>query len=130
MEMLRTAVDYKEHWHHVLAQRARDGTTGPEPVTHPDDVIIDYKTGHVRIDGPVLEEQKAAWDQLLAMWPELERNLMEINEQIESDPKNSSLRKQKKELTTIVSSLRDDALKRRVRDALRKPPTRTADRSG
>ena len=82
------------------------------------------------MDGPVLEEQKAAWDQLLAMWPELERNLMEINEQIESDPKNSSLRKQKKELTTIVSSLRDDALKRRVRDALRKPPTRTADRSG
>jgi len=55
---------------------------------------------------------------------------MEINEQIESDPKNSSLRKQKKELTKIVSSLRDDALKRRVRDALRKPPTRTADRSG
>jgi hypothetical protein len=55
---------------------------------------------------------------------------MEINEQIESDPKNSSLRKHKKELTKIVSSLRDDALKRRVRDALRKPPTRTADRSG
>jgi hypothetical protein len=130
MEMLRTAVDYKEHWHHVLAERARDGTTGPEPVTHPDDVIIDYKTGDVRIDGPVLEEQKAAWDQLRAMWPELERNLMEINEQIESDPKNSSLRKHKKELTKIVSSLRDDALKRRVRDALRKPPTRTADRSG
>jgi Family of unknown function (DUF5681) len=125
MEMLRTAVDYKEHWHHVLAERARNGTTGPELVTHPDDVIIDYKTGHVRIDGPVLEEQKAAWDQLLARWPELERNLIEINEQIESDPKNSSLRKQKKELTRIVSSLRNDALKRRVRDALRKPPTRT-----
>jgi len=82
MEMLRPAVDYKEHWHHVLAERACDGTTGPEPVTHPDDVIIDYKTGDVRIDGPVLEEQKAAWDQLRAMWPELERNLMEINKQI------------------------------------------------
>ena len=74
--------DYKEHWHHVLAERARNGTTGPEPVTHPDDVIIDYKTGHVQIDGPVLEEQKAAWEQLLARSPELERNLMQINEQI------------------------------------------------
>ena len=41
------------------------------------------------IDGPVLEEQKAAWEQLLARWPELERNLMQINEQIEFDPKNS-----------------------------------------
>ncbi len=28
MEMLKTAVDYKEHWHHVLAERARTGTTG------------------------------------------------------------------------------------------------------
>jgi Family of unknown function (DUF5681) len=35
MELLKTAVDYKEHWHHVLAERARKGTTGPEPVPHP-----------------------------------------------------------------------------------------------
>ena len=38
MELLRAAVDYKEHWHHVFAGRARTGTTGPEPVPHPDDV--------------------------------------------------------------------------------------------
>jgi Family of unknown function (DUF5681) len=31
MELLKTAVDYKEHWHHVLTERARKGTTGPEP---------------------------------------------------------------------------------------------------
>ena len=37
MELLKAAVDYKEHWHHVLAERARTGTTGPEPVPHPDD---------------------------------------------------------------------------------------------
>ena len=60
MELLKTAVEYKEHWGHVLAERARNGTTGPEPVPHPDDVIIDHETGEVRIDGPVMEEQKAA----------------------------------------------------------------------
>jgi hypothetical protein len=38
MELLKIAVDYKEHWHHVLAERALKGTTGPEPVPHPDDV--------------------------------------------------------------------------------------------
>jgi uncharacterized protein DUF5681 len=48
MELLKIAVDYKEHWHHVLAERARKGTTGPEPVPHPDDVIIDYDTGKIR----------------------------------------------------------------------------------
>jgi len=44
-QLLKTAIDYKEHWHHVLAERARKGTTGPEPVPHPDEVIIDYETG-------------------------------------------------------------------------------------
>ena len=117
MELLKIAIDYKEHWHHVLAERARKGTTGPEPVPHPDDVIIDYDTGKIRIDGPVMEEQKGARDQLRARWPGLELLLTEINEEIESDPNNLSLRKQQKTTTKIVNWLRDDALKRRMRDA-------------
>ena len=55
MELFVTAVEYKQHWGPVLAERARSGTSGPEPVPHPDDVIIDPVTGEVRIDGPVLE---------------------------------------------------------------------------
>jgi hypothetical protein len=35
MELLKTAVDYKEHWHHILAERARKGTTGPEQFLTP-----------------------------------------------------------------------------------------------
>jgi hypothetical protein len=85
-ELFASAVEYKEHWGRVLAQRARSGATGPEPVPHPDDIIIDYETGEVQFDGPVMEDQKQARDQLRAMWPELERGLMGINEQIESDP--------------------------------------------
>jgi hypothetical protein len=56
---------------------------------------------------------------LRAMWPKLERELMGINEQIESDPNNLSLRKRQKELTTIVSLVRNDALKSNARDAIR-----------
>ncbi len=119
MELLKAAVEYKERWHHVFAERTRNGTTGPEPVPHPDDVIIDYKTGEVRVDGPVMEEQKEAWDKLRAMWPKLERELMEINEQIESDPNNLALHKRKKQLTKMVTSLRNDALKRNLRNAIR-----------
>jgi Family of unknown function (DUF5681) len=122
MELLKTAVEYKEHWGHVLAKRARNGTTGPEPVPHPDDVIIDHSTGEVRIDGPVLEEQKAAQERLQHMWPDLERNLTAINEQRESDSDNARLRKQQRELAKIVGWLRDDARKRNLRDALRRTP--------
>jgi Family of unknown function (DUF5681) len=118
-ELFASAVEYKEHWGRVLAERARSGATGPEPVPHPDDIIIDSETGEVRFDGPVLEEQKAAQKSLRAMWPELERGLMQIHEQLESDPKNSELRKQQRDLAEIVDWLRDDAQKRTTRDALR-----------
>jgi hypothetical protein len=119
MEMLETAVVYKDHWGRVLADRARSGATGPEPVPHPDDVIIDSETGEVRYDGPVNEEQKAAQKWLRARWPELERCLMQINEQLESNPENSGLRKQQRDLAKTVGWLRDDAQKRTTRDALR-----------
>ena len=117
MEILKAAVDYKDRWYHIFAERARTGTTGPEPVPHPDDVLIDYETGNIRIDGPVMEDQKQARDQLRAMWPKLERELMGINEQIESDPNNLSLRKRQKELTKIVSFVRGDVQRHNKNDA-------------
>jgi hypothetical protein len=126
MEMLKTAVEYKENWGPVLAARARNGTTGPVPVPHPDDVIIDFETGEVRFDGPVDEEQKAAQEWLRANLLEFVRRLRQINEQLESDPKNSELRKEQRELAKIVDWLRDDemkqAMKRTMRDALRRTP--------
>ena len=117
-ELFASAVEYKEHWGRVLTECALSGATGPEPVPHPDDVLIDSETGNIQIDGPVLEDQKQARDQLRAMWPKLERELMGINEQIESDPNNLSLRKRQKELTKIVSFVRDDVQKRNVRDTI------------
>jgi hypothetical protein len=120
MEMFKTAVDYKEHWHHVLSERARNGTTGPEPVTDPDDVIIDPKTWEVRIEGPVLQQQKDAQDALHAMWPDLERNLRQLNTKLESDPDNLGLREQQAHLTKMVEWIREDAGTRYLRIAVRK----------
>ena len=122
MELLKNAVDYKEHWHHVLEERARNGTTGPEPVPHPDDVIIDFDTGEIRIDGPVLEEQHLAQERLREMRPDFLKRLRKIEEQIESDPKNLELRKEKKTLDAITDWLVKDARRRAMRDALRQPP--------
>jgi hypothetical protein len=85
----------------------------------PDDVLIEDETGNFQFNGPVMEDQKQARDQLRAMWPKLERELMGINEQIESDPNNLSLRKRQKELTKIVSFVRDGVRKRNVRDTIR-----------
>ena len=57
MEMMKAAIEYKHQWVEELAERARTGATGPEPYPHPDDVIIDPKTGEVRFEGPASEER-------------------------------------------------------------------------
>src|SRR3977135_3114470 len=73
MELFATAVEYKQDCSRVLAACARSGATVPEPVPHPDDVIIDFETGEVRFDGPIDEEQKAAQEWLRANLPEFVR---------------------------------------------------------
>jgi hypothetical protein len=122
MELFASAVEYKEHWGRVLTERARSGATGPEPTPHPDDVVIDSKTGEVRFDGPVSEQQWMAGERLRTMEPELRRMLRQVDEKLKSDPKNSELITQQSELTKWIDWLMKDAGRRAMRDALRRPP--------
>jgi hypothetical protein len=115
MELLKAAIDYKEYWGPILAERARTGMTGPEPIPHPDDVIIDMATGAVTIDGPVLEEQKRAQDQLRERRVEFEGDLMEVEMRLETDPTNAELRAAKKATKKVVDWLRADCLKHALR---------------
>jgi Family of unknown function (DUF5681) len=117
MEMFNTAVVYKQHWHRVLAERARDGTTGPEPVPHPDDVIIDDKTGEVRFTGPVMEEQRQAEEWMRANWLELEKGRPQLDSMLQADPDNLELLKYKDTLSKIRDWFYKDSLKRTIRDA-------------
>jgi hypothetical protein len=118
MELLMHAVEHKERLHSILAERARTGATGPEPTLHPDEIKIDPDTGEVRIEGPVLQEQKAAQDALRAMWPDLEQSLTTIEKDLESHPNDPSLRERHRELTKTISWLRADALKRKTREIM------------
>jgi hypothetical protein len=117
MEMFNVAVQYKQHWHRVLAERARAGVTGPEPVPHPDDVIIDDITGEVRFTGPIMEEQKQAQDWLRANWLDHVQSLNKVNSMLQSDPDNAELLEWKETLTKMLEWLREDSLKRMIRDA-------------
>jgi Family of unknown function (DUF5681) len=51
-EWLNGAINYKAEWEKELLRRQRMGLKLPEPVPHPDDVIIDRIAGTVRIAGP------------------------------------------------------------------------------
>ena len=61
--------------------------------------------------------RRAAQKWLRARWPDMEQSLKEIDEEIESNPNDLSLRKIQKRMTKVVNWLRDDELKRRMRDA-------------
>ncbi len=63
-EFLENAIKYKRDWDQELEQRRKLGVQLPDPIPHPDDVIIDMRTGQVRIIGPMTKEDKARWDRM------------------------------------------------------------------
>ena len=66
MTMMENAFEYKQKWTDELARRKRNGSSEPDPIPHPDDIIIDMRSGHVKTEGPLDEIEKNTWDQRLA----------------------------------------------------------------
>lgn len=67
-EWFNTALEYKIRWEKILLHRKQTGTTGPEPVPHPDHLVVDMIAGTIRIAGPMTKEEKAAlnaWQNVL-----------------------------------------------------------------
>jgi hypothetical protein len=54
--------DYKRQWALKIQQCQNEGEAEPDPVPHPDDIVIDSATGMPRFNGPANEVEKAEWD--------------------------------------------------------------------
>ena len=63
---LENAFDYKLQWTRELTHRRAQGIDEADPVPHPDDIIINWQTGHVKVEGPLDELEKVRWDERLA----------------------------------------------------------------
>lgn len=66
MSAMENAFEYKQNWTGELERRRASGSDLPDPVPHPGDIVIDPRTGHVRIEGPLDEREKKSWDARLA----------------------------------------------------------------
>ncbi len=64
-ELFGTAAEYKKDWSMEIERCERDGLPIPNPVPHPDDIILDPNNGDVRIHGPQTDEQKRDLDEAL-----------------------------------------------------------------
>lgn len=81
------ALTYKIEWDKELARRKRLGITHlPEPLPHPDHVVIDLRAGTAKIVGPATKEEKAQWDHWRAMF---EEELVELKAMLD-DPQCES----------------------------------------
>jgi hypothetical protein len=86
-EWLNTVFDYKANWEGELARRERLGITGlPEPLPHPDHLVVDMQTGNVRVIGPMTKEEKKAWDYFVARRTETQKELEELEQELRDEP--------------------------------------------
>ncbi|VFU08809.1 DUF5681 domain-containing protein [Methylocella tundrae] len=86
-DYLKTAIEYKQHWEEILDRRERLGLSGPEPLPHPDDIILDFRRNEVVIKGPMTRQDKIEWDRLYARVEESDREIEEMTASLK-DPEN------------------------------------------
>lgn len=83
LTIMGNALEYKQKWSAELERRRRLGLSEPDPVPHPDDIIIDMRTGHVRTEGPLDEREKRRWDWRLARRDEAQAEVNRFAEKYE-----------------------------------------------
>jgi len=81
-EWLDVAITYKIEWEEELERRERLGITGPEPIPHPDHIIVDIPNDTVRVEGPWTKEEKAKWDRLRERKAAFQKQLIDLEKML------------------------------------------------
>ena len=84
-EWMDVATTYKLEWDRELERRKRLRIDAPDPLPHPDHVVIDYRAGTAHIRGPATKEEKAQWDLWAERKQDFEEELKEL-EALRDDP--------------------------------------------
>ena len=85
-EWLNQAFEYKVSWDRELERRKQLGITAPDPIPHPDDIVIDMQAGAVRLQGPMTKEEKPRWDWIRGRKAEFQAELAESQQMLRDDP--------------------------------------------
>ena len=72
---LASAVEYKMKWKDACERFDQLGLERPGPIPHPDDLIIDFETGDLSVDGPLDEDEKARYDKSIAVRADLQTEI-------------------------------------------------------
>jgi hypothetical protein len=83
-------VEYKRDYRRIFAECDQRGEPRPDPVPHPDDIVINEKTLEVRFNGPESHDEKAHWDLMLARKAEFKEERDELKTQLKRNPKRAA----------------------------------------
>ena len=89
-EFFEKALTYKIEWDRELERRRQMGITHlPEPLPHPDHIVLDMQEGTVRITGPMTREEKAELDKWRDRLEDIKVTTDDLRDQLqtEDDPK-------------------------------------------
>ena len=81
-EDIQAMRDYKEKWSREIERAEERGETPPDPVPHPDDIIIDFKTGDVHVNGPFTEEQRDVFEEILERIDDAQESITMLAQEI------------------------------------------------
>lgn len=92
-EYLETFIEYKVEWEREIKRCEKLGTDVPDPLPHPDDIVINMKTGRVEMHGPMTREEKVDWDHARENKVEHDEFIEELEAMIEKRPRDRRLRR-------------------------------------
>ncbi len=81
-EWLEVAITYKVEWEQELERRKRLGIDAPEPIPHPDHIIVDIRNDTVRVNGPWTKEEKVQWDRVLERKSAFQEQLVDLEKML------------------------------------------------
>ena len=90
-EYLQTMIEYKTDWERNLEYRKAHGVIAPDPIPHPDDIVIDMNTGEALVFGPMTKEERVVWDRLRKRLDDRSEEIQELRK-LAADPESASYR--------------------------------------
>ncbi len=92
-QWLDSALTYKIEWGKELARRKRFGIVAEDPIPHPDDIVINARTGKVSVLGPMTREEKDLYDAAAEPRDDLAGGILEAEAELlrTSDPHERNL---------------------------------------
>jgi hypothetical protein len=85
-EWLETAIDFKVEWEKEFRRCDQLGLPRPAPIPHPDDIVINMKTGGVLIKGPMTREEKVKWDRVRERKKECDKAIAAYLQDLANEP--------------------------------------------